>query len=98
MTREEVEQEDEYVSEAKQTNLTLFPYLGPGVMLRLLAESGHLSFASLPQTCLHLLPTDKLFSHMKSGQIREPDTDIVWSGPGDCPCQICSHLLKIRLV
>lgn len=63
-----MEEEDESVSEAEQRNLTLFPHLGAGVMLRLFAESEHLSFASLPQTCQPLLPTDKLFSHMNSGQ------------------------------
>lgn len=77
MTREGVEQEDEFALEAKQTKLILFPYLGAGIMLHLLAESEHLSVTSLPQKRLHLLLTDKLFSHMKSGQTE--DLDIVWS-------------------
>ena len=55
----EVEEEDESVLEAEQTNLFLSPHLGEGVMLRLLAESEHLSFASLLQTCQPLLSTDR---------------------------------------
>ena len=55
----QVEEEDGSVLEAEQTNLSLSPHLGEGVVLRLFAESEHLSFDSLPQTCQSLLPTDR---------------------------------------
>lgn len=49
MRREkEVEEEDESVLEAEQTNPSLSPHLWEGVVLHLLAESEHVSFASLP--------------------------------------------------
>ena len=59
------------------------PHLGVGFVLRLLAESEHLSFASLPRTSQPLLPSDKLFTHVYSGtKSAHPDRDTAWSCPG----------------
>ena len=57
--REKDMEEDESILEAEQTNLSLSPQLGKGVMLHLFAEVEHLSFSSLPKTCQPLLPTDR---------------------------------------